>query len=103
MRPRLFTNLASMLDDMRAARPLLVLFVISFAVVLWLQPLKAGLALWGVSKVALSAYLGIVIDRVGFNPAARPYLQTDAIRQAGAWLRRALIVAAAIIAGGMLP
>jgi hypothetical protein len=102
MRNNLFDKFPN-LRDMAGAWPLLALFALTFVVVLYLQPLKAGLALWGVSKVLLLAWLGNVIDRVSFQSDARPYLQPDSIRYAAAWVRRALIIAATILAGGMIP
>lgn len=88
--------------DIARGAPLLLVFAATFAVVLGLNPMKAGLALWGVSKIALCAYLGYWADRLCFRPEDRPHRLTG-IAQGTAWKRRALIVAAAIVAGGMIP
>ncbi|HEY1136591.1 MAG TPA: putative holin [Xanthomonadaceae bacterium] len=101
MNPRT-SNLTQKLRDAARAYPLLLLFAITFAVVLLLNPAKAGLALWGVSKIALCAYLGYWADRLCFRPEDRPHL-LEGISRGAAWKRRSLIVAAAILAGGLIP
>lgn len=95
-------TLSDKLRDISRAWPLLLLFALTFAVVLWLNPAKAGLALWGISKVALCGYLGYWADRLVFRPEDRPHL-LEGISRGTAWKRRSLIVAAAILAGGMIP
>ncbi|WP_368565517.1 putative holin [Pseudoxanthomonas sp. UTMC 1351] len=88
--------------DLLRGWPLLLIFLTTFAVVLWLNPAKAGLAFWGVSKIALCGYLGYWADRLCFRPEDRPHALVG-ISRGAAWKRRALIVAAAILAGGMIP
>lgn len=88
--------------DLSRGSPLLALFAGTFVVVLLLNPAKAGLALWGVSKIALCAYLGYWADRLCFRPEDRPHV-LEGISRGTAWKRRALIIAAAIVAGGMIP
>lgn len=90
------------LGDLGRAAPLLLLFAVTFAVVSTLNPMKAGLALWGVSKIALGGYVGYWADRLCFRPEDRPHRLTG-IAQGTAWKRRALIIAAAILAGGLIP
>lgn len=81
--------------------PLLVLFVVAFVPVLFLAPQKLGLLLWGLCKLGAFGYLGYWVDRWVF-PYARPHaLEGQAALAAQA--RRALIVAAALIAGAILP
>lgn len=84
------------------AWPLLVIFLITFTVVVVLNPLKAGLALWGLSKLALGAYVGYWADRLGFGPDDRPHA-VDGIARGTAWKRRSLIMAAAILAAALIP
>ena len=88
--------------DAGRATPLLVVFLVTFIAVAALNPAKAGLALWGVSKIALGAYVGYWADRMCFRPEDRPH-RLVGIAQGTAWKRRALIVAAAILAGGLIP
>lgn len=88
--------------DLARGWPLLLLFVVSFAGVLALNPAKAGLALWGVTKLAMGAYLGYWADRLCFRDADRPH-RLQGIAQGTAWKRRAIIVAAAIVAGAFIP
>lgn len=90
------------LGDLGRASPLLLLFAITFLVVCHLNPAKAGLALWGVSKIAMGGYLGYWADRLCFRPEDRPH-RLQGIAQGTAWKRRAVIVAAAILAGALIP
>ena len=96
------SDILAKLRDLARAYPLLLLFAVTFLVVLLLNPAKAGLALWGVSKIALCAYLGYWVDRLCFRPEDRPHL-LEGISRGAAWKRRSLIVAAAILAGGLIP
>lgn len=89
------------LHDKLRASPLLLLGVVTFAVVLVLNPAKVGLLVWGVARIGVYAWLGYWVDRVIF-PYARPHTLTG-IAEGTAWKRRALIVAAALIAGALLP
>lgn len=83
------------------AWPLLLCFVLCFAVTVWMAPVKIGLTIFGLAKIALGAYLGYWIDRTLY-PYARPHtLEGEA---AGAsWKRRALIVSACILAAALIP
>ena len=90
-----------MLRDKLRATPLLLLGSVTFGVVLLMNPTKVGLLIWGASRIGLYAYLGYWVDRVLF-PDARPHVLTG-IAQGTAWKRRALIVAAALLAGALLP
>lgn len=85
-------------DKFRAA-PLLIIFMIAFAVVWTLNPAKAGLALWGVARIGLFGWLGYWVDRYIFGRLKG----LSGIQLGTAWKRRSLIVAACIIAGGLLP
>lgn len=90
------------LGDVARGSPMLLLFVITFLVVIYLNPAKVGVAWWGVCKLMLSGYAGYWIDRLVFRPEDRPHM-VEGIARGTAWKRRALIVAAAIIAGGLIP
>lgn len=81
---------------------LALVFLITFAVVVFVAPQKAGLAVWGLSKLALGGYVGYWIDRSVFRPEDRPHL-LDGIAKGTAWKRRACIVSAAVIATALLP
>jgi hypothetical protein len=82
--------------------PLLVLFLVSFAAVLALNPAKAGLALWGLAKLGMGGYVGYWIDRSVFRAEDRPHRLDDSWR-AYAWQRRSWIVAASIVAAALIP
>lgn len=83
------------------AQPVLWLFLATFAVVLFLNPMKFGLLLWGIAKLAAFAYAGDWADAKIF-PSAQPE-QLDGIEQGTAWKRKGMIVAAAILAGALVP
>lgn len=87
-------------DKLRTS-PLLLLGLIAFAFVAWLNPAKLGLMLWGCARLTVYAWIGYWVDRLMF-PYARPH-ELDGIAEGTAWKRRALIVAAAILAGALLP
>jgi hypothetical protein len=81
------------------AHPVLWLFLITFAVTAFLNPVKVGLFAWAVSKLAGFAFLGHWIDSRFFADAQPNKLQ--GIEQGTAWKRKALIIAAAIVAGAL--
>jgi hypothetical protein len=92
-------------DDGRDALrgwPLLALFAVTFTVVLFLNPAKAGLTLFGISKIALGGYLGYLCDRHGFRKEDRPHV-LEGVSKGTAWKRRAIIMAAAIVAAALIP
>lgn len=91
------TTVASKMHD----EPILVLFVATFAVVAFLQPVKIGLTVWGVSKLALFAWLGDWIDRKRF-PEAQPQL-LQGIAQGTAWKRKAAIMCVSMVCGALMP
>jgi len=88
--------------DLLRALPLLIVFLITFAVVIFIAPQKAGLAIWGLSKLALGGYVGYWTDRLAFRPEDRPH-RLEGISKGTAWKRRSMIVAAALIATALLP
>lgn len=92
--------LPSIRDKLRAT-PLLLLGAITFLVVLLMNPAKVGLLIWGASRLGLYAYLGYWVDRIIF-PYARPHT-LKGVAEGTAWKRRSLIIAASILAGGLLP
>lgn len=78
-----------------------LLFLVSLAVVLVLNPVKLGLLVWGLCKISLGATLGHLIDWTLF-PDHDPGTQTGPAA-GNAFTRRATIVAACIIAAGLIP
>lgn len=88
-------------DSMRAW-PLLALFTVSFAVVYHLAPQKVGLTLFGICKLGLGAYIGYWADRFTFRDEDRPH-RLEGIAKGTAWKRRAIIVAASILAAALIP
>lgn len=75
--------------------------VLTGVIVIWLNPAKLGSYLWVVAKLALAAVLGY-----GFDRAASPHdapRELEGIERAMAQTRRATLMAAAIIAAGLMP
>lgn len=95
-------NILERYRDQLRASPLLVLFLLTFAIVAFMAPVKVGLTLYGMSKLALGAYTGYWIDRLCFRDEDRPH-KLDGIAKGTAWKRRAIIIAAAIIAAAFIP
>lgn len=81
--------------------PLIVIFVLTFAVVWALAPQKVGLLLWLLAKASCLCYLAYWVDRIAF-PYARPHLLAG-IAHGTAQKRRALLLAAALFAAGVTP
>ena len=90
------------LIDLLRAWPLLVLFLLTFPVVLVLNPAKAGLAMFGIAKIAMGGYLGYFVDRWAFRPEDRPHA-LQGISKGAAWKRHAIIIAAALVAAALIP
>lgn len=67
----------------------------------WLNPSKFGSYLWVVSKLSLAAVLGYGFDRAA-SPDDQPS-KVEGIERAMAQTRRATLMAAAIIAAGLMP
>ncbi len=76
---------------------LLLLLVIA----VFLNPAKFGSYLWIVSKLSLAAVLGYGFDRAA-APDSRPS-KLEGIEKAMAQTRRVTLMAAAIVAAGLMP
>ena len=95
----------NLLDKLRIG-PWLILAIITTCVVGVLYPHQLGVLLWSLTKLCWGAYLGYWIDRSIF-----PYARPDAFNpdrdanERTLWellmLRRAIIIAAAILALGL--
>ncbi|MEX0732862.1 MAG: putative holin [Aquisalimonadaceae bacterium] len=99
--------MTSLLVDRLRAWPWLLAAVVATAVVGLLHPYQLGVLVWSLSKLALGAWLGYWIDRSIFYYARpgsisvhNPNVATAYVL-AAAMLRRALIIAAALIALGL--
>lgn len=82
------------------AQPVLWLFLITFAVVAVAKPVKIGLLVYGICKLACFAFAGDWSDAKIFADAQPENL--EGIERGTAWKRKGLIVAASIIAGALL-
>lgn len=97
-----YQRVAGIIDD--GGRMLLwalLSLVLLGAIAFWLNPAKFGSYLWVVSKLSLAAVLGYGFDRAG-APGNSP-AKLDGIEKAMAQTRRATLMAAAIIAAGLMP
>lgn len=97
-----YARFATLVDDggrmlLWALLSLLLLGVIAG----FINPAKVGGYLWVVSKLSLAAVLGYGFDRAA-SPGASPSA-LDGIEKAMAQTRRATLMAAAIIAAGLMP
>ncbi|WP_126456714.1 putative holin [Sulfuriflexus mobilis] len=86
--------------DKARAWPWLFFAVITVSYVSVIAPHQVGVLLWSLSKLCIGAYLGYWIDRSLFKHG-RPDHQTELQCRNTAWLRRAIIVAATIVALGL--
>jgi hypothetical protein len=94
-------DLALIRDKLRAS-PLALLFVLTFLVVLFLNPAKLGPTIFGVSKIMLGAYAGYWADRLTNRPEGRPHM-LEGPAQGAAWYRRAIVVGCGMIAAAFIP
>lgn len=81
--------------------PVLWLFVITFAVAAFVNPIKIGTFLFGVSKLAAFAWLGNWIDRRFFS-GEQPEDYEEGLAKGTAWKRKGMIISAAIVAGALV-
>lgn len=91
-------------NDTLRVWPWLLGALLATVVVAFIAPYQLGVLMWSLSKLALGAYLGYWIDRSIFH-YARPHTLSIEIDGelviAASLLRRALLVAAAILALGL--
>lgn len=92
--------LGKILDVMRTW-PILLVAVVMLAASMLTSGVSLAVTLYGLGKIAAGGYLGYWIDRLLF-PYARPHEQDEADRIFGC-LRRAIIVAACVIAAALVP
>jgi hypothetical protein len=97
-----YQGFAAALDDFGRMALWALLSLLLLVVIAWfLNPAKIGSYLWIVSKLSLAAVLGYGFDRAA-SPYGRPS-QLDGIERAMAQTRRATLMAAAIVAAGLMP
>lgn len=81
------------------AWPWLIVALTTTAIVAVLHPPQIGVLVWSLSKLSLGAYLGYWIDRTVFR-YARPD-RVPAAQAPMAWLRRAIVMGAVVVALGL--
>lgn len=89
------------IKDALRGYPLLVFFLLTFTVTALMAPAKVGLTLYGLSKIAAGLFMGYWGDRTIF-PYARPH-KLQGIEAGTSWKRRAIIVAACVVAAALIP
>ena len=82
--------------------PLWLMFLASFAVVLFLNPMKAGLVVYVISKILLGGLVGLVIHW-GFRRIYPMPAEPSGIEIGTDWKCCAWIICAAVIALGLVP
>jgi hypothetical protein len=90
---------AKRLADLFRAWPLWVWTLVFFAIVILLKPVQIGVFVWGLLKLSTAAAGGYWVDRIVF-PYARPGIDPSSETERWWMLRRAIIMAAAILAMG---
>lgn len=84
-------------NALRRMWPLWLVFVVSFGVVLFLNPMKAGLALYGIGKIALAGPIGYLISYCVTARRHRPESLEDGIALGTALKVRTWIICAAML------
>ena len=82
--------------------PLWLGFLVSFAVVLALNPMKAGLVIYAISKILLGGLIGIVIHW-GFRRIHPMPLDPSGVEQGTDWKCATWIICAAVLALALVP
>lgn len=95
-------SLLKRIIDKARALPILAVAAVMLAIAVMSSSISILFTLYALGKVALFGYLGYWIDRVVF-PYGRPHLADGEDLQVFASIRRAIIVAACIIAAGLVP
>lgn len=92
---------AAKLDKLAAFGPLALISILLLAVVaIWLNPAKAGSYLWVISKLSLASVMGEAFYRA----MTRKHPDTlDGLERSMAQTQRATLIAASIIAAGLMP
>jgi hypothetical protein len=85
--------------DLFRAWPLAFWSLIFLVVVFLFNPAQFGIFFWGLLKLTAAGYGAYILDKVIF-PYARPGLAPEEPHEVAWMLRRALIVAGALIAMG---
>ena len=79
----------------------LLVSLVLLALVAIINPAKLGVCGWLVSKLSMAAVLGFGFDRAAF-PESRPS-QLDGIERVYAQTRRGTVIAATLVAAGLMP
>ena len=101
MKTPLTSRFSALLGNQFRAWQILLLFAVLTAIVVAMAPAKLGLTLYGFGKIAGGIYVGFWGDRLIF-PYARPHEQVGESRNA-ACLRRAIFIAACVLAAAFIP
>lgn len=94
-------TIADLLLPMVRLWPLVVMFVLCFSVVLYLNPTKAGLTLYGIGKIALGGLIGFMVFwciwRVMDWLGALDGISLGVAQKCMAWIISAAILAMALV------
>jgi hypothetical protein len=84
-------------NALRRMWPLWLLFVACFAVVLFINPMKAGLAIYGIGKISLGGVVGYLVSYCVTARMHRPEAPLDGIALGTALKCRTWIICAAML------
>lgn len=89
----------STLNNVLRGWPWLVLALLATLAVFFIAPHQVAVLVWAISKICIGAYIGYWLDRSMFHQA-RPPEVSEPLRHHARY-RRAIIIAAAILAMGL--
>lgn len=101
-RPTFFPAVLSAIADKLRGGSWLTISLVLITALYFFAPHQLGVLLWAVVKLTVAAYAGYWVDRLAFKDA-RPHLfnpanDGDESLWVFAWLRRAMIISATLIA-----
>lgn len=95
-----FIRVADSLGELVRLWPLVLVSLIGLLLVVSINPAKAGIYIWIVSKLTMAASVGYAVDIFGYPDGIE---KLEGIERAMAQTRRATLIAAAMIAAGLMP
>lgn len=91
----------SLVDRVGIVWLFLVASLVLLALVVWMNPARLGSYIWFIAKLSAAAALGYGADKA-FFPGSEPRYMEHGLERSMAQSRRALMVASAMIAAGLI-
>lgn len=95
-----FVHAAHTLAELGRMWPWAVVSLLALALVIHLNPAKGGPYVWILAKLSLAACVGYGVDLAAFSRSPQAL---QGIERAMAQTRRATLIAAAMVAAGLMP